>query len=836
MKNILKIKAIILALLIIPSFASAFDIWLWDFEYKARRDIKFWWTNYNNPSYITKDWVYYFWTWTNKEVLTFCKDIPENKNCLYDEEWDSAIYKKDFDWGRFELQNNISKIPSLYINTNWYKIIKYYYKPYYRYYRVEILNSKNEIIFSKDEYVWDQYWVSKTPNSRISFLIDNFLIYRNWNNLEFYSLKNWKLAQTIELKNTSIFPVWDLKGFVNLSNKIILFTWTDKKQYSLTLTTWEVKQFWNWPLDIIFSNPYQVKSDWTKSFIMTYIYENKNIVQYWKIDKDWNVTVDSKKSYLNFQTKAYLWNRWANHYFVDNSNQVRIYNSNCNNLDYPFLKLDLADWKKYCSNSAWEKDSRNIVWADSYTIENVGGDDNSGWDWGGNSWNINKPVINYWNVDTDIYKDFELPNSDKIKGKDDFLNTYCSAEKLKHEQAYFKIDYVDDLENSVVTCPEKENSERSCFYTYKWNNVFSFKLQNYWSWTNIFEETKAKQFLNTKTIVWENIKIDITYLNDVYLTLNSKYKFNYLRVFDDMWSPMNLFPDSDKSNQTYVIDSNNVLHFPAPKSHFNYKFGQFSDNDKKNIWHIKLWMMYKKKELEKVCGEVKNQNEDDFSIDNVTSWLSDASWFTPKSELLEMFKWTIVFDPGEKTEIQWRDWETCLMFNEAWWFLYYNKWYKGTINLDLKTLLNIDNAFLTSITDVIDFIINLLTIPINALMSVLWVMYPALNNWWEVCYFWTIQSYEFQSFLKWSEWYWEMNLVDYLVLFAWVAILLSSVYKLIPEWMFEAPSARVDSTSTYTKDERWVRRQDKIVLHRTDNIRASKAKKFNPFWDPRNLK
>lgn len=178
------------------------------------------------------------------------------------------------------------------------------------------------------------------------------------------------------------------------------------------------------------------------------------------------------------------------------------------------------------------------------------------------------------------------------------------------------------------------------------------------------------------------------------------------------------------------------------------------------------------------------ENSLSWALDIWDSGFSIGSWWTSiiNYELWDWTYWEIINRNDNES--------TCDMFNDDWSFAYYSNG-SFDLSIDLNNILNLNYTnkipFLEELLYLPNKILWFLTNPLQNIFSILRVFGWIREN--EYCYFWTIQTIDFQNYLDvWSNFFWleenftvwNLTIIDYLILFfIGLALLVLSVEILL---------------------------------------------------------
>ncbi len=345
---------------------------------------------------------------------------------------------------------------------------------------------------------------------------------------------------------------------------------------------------------------------------------------------------------------------------------------------------------------------------------------------------------------------------------------------------------------------------------YSWNhwtptidtfNVYSYRLSaSSWTWTlypdvyfhhynNFYFDWSSfwwGWFQSKDTIIEDNIKFNrfwpmkLWYYSESAWTYKKTYHTadNYLKTNDVLNSTVN-FTFNDTTTYTWV-----VIEIPNDPSWTSTSVSINSNLDISSDTQWFFWDLFNNLFWvdENKLNDLNNSLS--WALDSWTNWFSIWTWWTSIIDFTpwDNYYWNIIWRDDEKL--------TCDMFNWDWSFAYYSNW-SYDFSIDLNNILNL------SYTDKIPYLEELLYIP-NKTLS--FITNPLQNifsilrvfGWiWEntYCYFWTLQTIEYQKHIKmWVSYFgwdlifvpWTLTIIDYLILFfLWLPLLVVTVRILL---------------------------------------------------------
>jgi len=480
----------------------------------------------------------------------------------------------------------------------------------------------------------------------------------------------------------------------------------------------------------------------------------------WILNYEWNIPYSQLK---HFQSWV-LYQTTTNQYTYIESNSLLSYN--CNET----LWVCLSQW--------WWENNYQINW---YKVIS--------------NWN-DKSIISmdYTNNDSNIRSYFSQINQswESIVLENKFINNYNFST--------WDYSFIDENQiNSIWEFPNWnyspliQKNELATYYTL-------WKLQ-YLNSENIFWEWNIWWWINTwwwswswwgnSGFTWQFININWTYCELFNSTINPRIScdWNLIRNWNNIecipWNKID-YTSSNENAFIYYSDESKIWNIEFSFCWFtNIVQNEIPDtwwnNNQDNSW---------------IIDTLKNlfwsSNNDIENLKNSISWALDMWW-----NGFNIWTWwnsSIIFNEwnNDYWELIWvnQEKQTCDMFNSDWSFAYYSNW-SYDLSIDLTNILNL------WFDDKIPFIDELLFIP----NKILWFITNPLQNifstlrvfWWiwekTYCYFWTLQTIEFQKHIKiWTSfWWWEqvyipwkLTIIDYLILFfVWLPLLIITVRILL---------------------------------------------------------
>lgn len=674
--------------------------------------------------------------------------------------WNEHYFLKDINWcSLYDSNNNLLDN----ISTNNCYSLSYdsWLKKYYIH-----INTWQELINSKWVYYFDIYYIN---NNSFNYYT-NFIINWSWHDFKF--LYNWNFANTSDSYLDSLW-YWKLNTF-----------W----QWGFLRNVWSKRLYFSW------QNIYVSNDTWLA-----------NSISFWKDPNYWDINAfpidDNNFAVLDKNTdwtyKYYIFsdNLWTLQY---SSNNITLtwWPTSCNDFSsldpwiyddcnmFWFEQFCNMDMYRVCSSNAnikYNTENKIIVENkyDSFSEENtylqsINSSPNQNIDWYFTDqyvWNSDLPCRVYYKTDW-------ITPSCTWKLIQNWNSLYCNPNLthlwITYTSSFFSY-YTDETTSNYLCWAVYDNSWIQWPPWPPW--------QDWADWTNWINGTNWVDWINwTNGIDWVDWQdwadwfscwdTNLNHINDISEDKNNDWYFNTLDCYWSTWANWQNWTDWKD-----WIDWVNGIDWK------NWETIETLSDDTKWFWD---WIFDKIGWLFSI-GEDKISWLNDtlsWALDTWTSWFSIWNgWFSE----IDFTPWNNnygnIINKNENNK-------TCDMFNTDWSFAYYSNW-SMDLTIDLNWILNLSYA------DKVPFLEELLFIP----NKIFWFVTNPLQNifstlrvfgWiWEntYCYFWTLQTIEFQKHIKvWASFFWwelifvqwTLTTIDYLILFfMWLPLLILTVRILL---------------------------------------------------------
>lgn len=600
------------------------------------------------------------------------------------------------------------------------------------------LNSMN----SKSTFVLHKIWTTN------DLFVDNQYKYiEDW----WYFISNWSATCFYDHRWVAINPApFDCGAFSYVYSR----SW----KYQ-TIETERFQYFITKPYNSVSS---QSGSGFKTSYIIIY-------------DKKGDDFYQHKYTHSNSHTSAPYW------YFLDGNLYFK------HVFDSSRYKFDISDefWHSFISvNTPWPNIQHNSAWwySSSYLIKYNWSDTSSYlyhvW-WNSLYWTAFVSDPDLWILKISSSKEFPTNPLNINITRTSYQDYNCLNYKWDILCSFYSWDHTAPTESNFWVYSYKYNSQTQS-WTYYPDVYFMHYNNHYFDWSDFW----WGWYQSKESIIQDNLKFTYFWPLKVWFYSESSggYKKtyftsdSYLKTNDVLWTDIDFdfwdeTPDPDTGTWTDDTSTGNTTD-PSDEldlsddseSFFSSILNSFFWVDESDItwikeslsWALEWWSNW-------------------FSIwEWWTSWINYTPWNSDY--------WNIINRDNNK--------KTCDMFNTDWSFAYYSNW-SYDLTIDLNWILNlayVDKVpFLEELLFIPNKILSFITNPLQNIFSTLRVF-----GWiWEntYCYFWTLQTIEFQKHIKvWTSFFgwelifiqWTLTIIDYLILFfMWLPLLILTVRILL---------------------------------------------------------
>ncbi len=478
----------------------------------------------------------------------------------------------------------------------------------------------------------------------------------------------------------------------------------------------------------------------------------------WVLDYTWNIPYSQLIAFQSWM----LYQTTSNQYAYLSNNSIKNYS--CNELLW------------VCQSQWWWETDYIINWYKVFS-----------------NWNDKSVIsLDYTSNTTNLRWYFSQINQSwqsPILLEDKFINQY---DFNTWEYSFIDISIVNSIWDfpNAKHSPLIQKNDLATYYTL-WTKQYLNSENIFWDWTidswaTVWEWTEiwtfSDQYIN---IEWTYCQI---YNSDINPRLNCNW--NLVKNWDGLtcieWNKIE-YSSTDENAFIYYDDETKIWDVEFYRCWYTNITQDNTNTDTNNdstennstlIDTIKNLFWSSSDEINSL------KNSLSWALDMWSNWFNIWSWWTS----------SITFNPwnNDYWELIWVNYEkqTCDMFNSDWSFAYYSNW-SYDLSIDLTNILNLwfDDKipFIDELLFIPNKILDFITNPLQNIFSVLRVF-----GWiWEntYCYFWTLQTIEFQKHIKiWTSfWWWEqlyipwkLTIIDYLILFfIWLPLLIITVRILL---------------------------------------------------------